>query len=104
MTGAIVGGKSVEQAAKLQMLIMFIISASSALCTLFALGFACTTVVDGKHRIRPDLIDSRKPGFYRWRDGVAEKLLRWFKGFRCFGERGTEEERQGLLNGIVQRG
>lgn len=107
MTGAIVGGKSVEQAAKLQMIIMFVISASSALCTLFSLWFACTTVVDNKHRIRPDRIDSREPALYRWRDRNLDKLWRWIKSWRCFGERGTAEERQGLLNGsdgVVQHG
>ncbi|CAD6567355.1 MAG: hypothetical protein TREMPRED_003558 [Tremellales sp. Tagirdzhanova-0007] len=60
MTGAIVGGKPVEQAAKLQMIIMFMIAASSALSTLVALLFALTTLVDSQHRIRLDRLDSRR--------------------------------------------
>ncbi|KAK4684718.1 UDP-glucose/iron transport system permease protein, partial [Tremellales sp. Uapishka_1] len=100
MTGAIVGGKSVEQAARLQMIIMFMISASSALSVLIALLFALTTLVDSNHRIRLDKLDSRKPAFYRWRDGLAEKVWNKLKGLKCWGrEKGTEEERRGLLNG-----
>ncbi|ORY25362.1 hypothetical protein BCR39DRAFT_544483 [Naematelia encephala] len=104
MTGAIVGGKSVEQAARLQMIIMFMISASSALCTLAALFFSLNTIVDTRHRIRPDRIDSRKPAFYRWRDNATSKLWRQIKGLRCWGpgrdKKRPEEERVGLLNGI----
>jgi hypothetical protein len=83
IAGAIIGGSSVDQAAKLQMvrrcvhrlslkaisrltdwlnslgraqILMFMISASSALSTLAAGAFCLTTVVDKKHRIRPDRI------------------------------------------------
>lgn len=100
MTGAIVGGKSVEQAAKLQMIVMFMISASSALATLVALWFALTILIDDMDRVRPDRLDARKPAFYRWRDDLAERLWSKLKRMPCFGrEHGTEEERQGLLNG-----
>ncbi|WVQ83831.1 hypothetical protein IAT38_005975 [Cryptococcus sp. DSM 104549] len=102
MTGAIVGGKSVEQAARLQM-----ISASSALCTLLALFFCLTTLVDQRARLRPDRLDSREPLLYRWRDAAGEKvwgvLKKGLRSANCFKERGTAEERQGLLNG-EQRG
>ncbi|WWC59062.1 uncharacterized protein I303_101609 [Kwoniella dejecticola CBS 10117] len=101
MTGAIVGGKSVEQAARLQMIIMFMISASSALCVLLALFFSLTTLVDSRCRIRLDRLDSRKPVFYRYRDAAGEKTWKGIKRLRCWGRResGTEEERRGLLNG-----
>ncbi|WWD00178.1 hypothetical protein V866_007087 [Kwoniella sp. B9012] len=96
MTGAIVGGKSVQQAARLQM-----ISASSALCTLLALFFSLTTLVDSRCRIRPDRLDSRKPIFYRYRDLAGERIWKGLKGLKCWGRKqsGTEEERRGLLDG-----
>ncbi len=101
MTGAIVGGKSVEQAAKLQMIVMFMISASSALATIVALWFALTTLIDDRDRVRPDRLDARKPALYRWRDHTVERMWNWLTSFRCCGgrERGTEEERRGLLSG-----
>ncbi|BEJ17543.1 hypothetical protein CspHIS471_0609440 [Cutaneotrichosporon sp. HIS471] len=101
MTGAIVGGKSVEQAAKLQMIVMFMISASSALATIVALWFALTTLIDNLDRVRPDRLDSRKPAFYRWRDRTIERVWRWCTSLWCCGGRksGTEEERRGLLSG-----
>ncbi|WVR04324.1 hypothetical protein IAU60_001324 [Kwoniella sp. DSM 27419] len=99
MTGAIVGGKSVEQAARLQMIIMFMISASSALCTCLALFFALTTLVDSQCRLRPDRLDSRKPLFYRYRDAAGEKLWKGIKGLKCWGKRvNGEDERTGLLS------
>ncbi|KAK8846652.1 hypothetical protein IAR55_005739 [Kwoniella newhampshirensis] len=101
MTGAIVGGKSVEQAARLQMIIMFMISASSALCTSLALIFALATLVDSSCRLRPDRLDSRKPAFYRYRDAAGQRALKLVKGLKCWGgrEKGSNEERRGLLDG-----
>ncbi|KGB80142.1 hypothetical protein I307_03287 [Cryptococcus deuterogattii 99/473] len=101
MTGAIVGGKSVEQAARLQMIIMFMISASSALCTLLALFFCLTTLVDSRARLRPDKMYSKAPLLYRWRDAAGERIWNGLKKVMFWRrkERGTEEERRGLLNG-----
>ncbi|OCF42086.1 hypothetical protein I317_04057 [Kwoniella heveanensis CBS 569] len=101
MTGAIVGGKSVEQAARLQMIIMFMISASSALCVLLALFFALTTLVDTQCRIRSDRLDARKPVFYRARDSVLEGVWNGIKKLKFWGRNkghGSEEERRGLLD------
>ncbi|TYJ54427.1 hypothetical protein B9479_004937 [Cryptococcus floricola] len=104
MTGAIVGGKSVEQAARLQMIIMFMISASSALCTLIALFFSLSTLVDGCVRIRSDRLTSEAPLLYRWRNEAGAKMWKVVKrvGGAVTGkkrESGTEEERRGLLDG-----
>ncbi|ODN75298.1 hypothetical protein L202_06480 [Cryptococcus amylolentus CBS 6039] len=122
MTGAIVGGKSVEQAARLQMIIMFstalpskylymaeanvaaVISASSALCTLIALFFSLSTLVDGCVRIRSDRLTSEAPLLYRWRNEAGAKVLKVAKrvGGAVTGkkrESGTAEERRGLLDG-----
>jgi hypothetical protein len=104
MTGAIIGGKSVTQAAMLQMIIMFMIAASSFLCVSATLVFALSTLVDASHRIRMDRLDSRKPLFYRWRDQAGMAVWRGMKktgrkvtGQSAHVEGGSEEERQGLL-------
>lgn len=60
MTGAILGGTSVQQAAKLQMIIMFMISSSTALATMFTTAYAIATIVDGEHRIRNERIYSER--------------------------------------------
>ncbi|KAL0953156.1 hypothetical protein HGRIS_004419 [Hohenbuehelia grisea] len=65
MTGAILGGASVQQAAKLQTIIMFMISASTTLGSIFATLSGLSVVIDDEHRIRPDRIES-KPHFV-WR-------------------------------------
>ncbi|KAJ7592680.1 UPF0014 family [Mycena floridula] len=59
MTGAVLGGSPVDQAAKLQMIIIFMISASTALASIGTTLFAISTVVDNEHRIRTDRMDSR---------------------------------------------
>lgn len=80
---------------------MFMISASSALCTLASLFFALTTLIDSRQRIRTDRLDSRAPAMYRARDALLRKCANGLRYLVCWGqrERGTEEERQGLLNG-----
>lgn len=77
---------------------MFMISASSALSTLAALFFTLTTLIDASDRIRTDRIDPRKPWMYRARDAFIEAVFGPIRGF-FRGERGTEEERRGLLTG-----
>lgn len=59
MTGAILGGSSVERAAKLQMIIMFFLSASTALASICSAGYTISVVVDREHRIRQDRIYSK---------------------------------------------
>ena len=68
MTGAILGGSSVHQAAKLQMIIMFMITASTVLASVFITLVTILVVVDSKHRIRSDLINDKKPAIYRVKD------------------------------------
>ncbi|KAJ8495812.1 hypothetical protein ONZ45_g12682 [Pleurotus djamor] len=80
MTGAILGGASVERAAKLQMIIMFMISSSTALAAIFTTLFALSVVVDNDHRIRGDRVDSRPHIVWRlrgllWMDFL--KLIHW---------------------------
>ncbi|KAF5388722.1 hypothetical protein D9757_004807 [Collybiopsis confluens] len=71
MTGAILGGSSVQQAAKLQIIIIFLISASTALASIYSAGYAVSIVVDHEHRIRQDRIYS-KPLF-----GFSFSLTSW---------------------------
>lgn len=72
MTGAILGGSSVQQAAKLQTIIMFMIAASTVLASVFITFTAIAMVVDGDHRIRSECIDDKRPAIYRvqnWKVG-----------------------------------
>ncbi|EJD49554.1 hypothetical protein AURDEDRAFT_112427 [Auricularia subglabra TFB-10046 SS5] len=79
MTGAILGGSSVQQAARLQMVIMFMISASTALAAMSSIVLALGTVVDGEHRIRDDRVRSEKHAVWRARDAVGAWLVRPFR-------------------------
>ena len=79
MTGPILGGSSVQQAAKLQMIIMFMITASTTLASFFV-TFAVILVVVDEHRIRSDRIYEGNHGIYtkfiRFRGGVLRKFRR----------------------------
>ncbi|TFY74799.1 hypothetical protein EWM64_g9212 [Hericium alpestre] len=68
MTGAILGGSSVQQAAKLQMVIMFLISSASTLSCIITTVFAFMITVDNEHRIRHERIDCREHAIWRARD------------------------------------
>jgi len=76
MTGSILGGASVTQAARLQMVLMFMISSAVVLSSIVATGFALMIVVDNEHRIRMDRIDS-------------SKFILWGRLFRKLGELGS---------------
>jgi uncharacterized protein (TIGR00245 family) len=56
MTGAILGGASVQQAARLQMIIMFMITASTTLASVLTAGAVIAVTLDSQHRIRGDRI------------------------------------------------
>ena len=78
MTGAILGGSSVQQAARLQMVIMFMISSCVALSAIITTVFALSVVVDNEHRVRTDRIDVRPHAVWRARNLVVEKTERAF--------------------------
>jgi Uncharacterised protein family (UPF0014) len=83
MTGAILGGSSVHQAAKLQIIIMFMITASVVLASVFITITAILMVVDREHRIRSDRIDSKKPVIFRVKDwNVREVSASLSKSFK----------------------
>ncbi|KAF7972947.1 hypothetical protein HWV62_16512 [Athelia sp. TMB] len=75
MTGALLGGASVDQAAKLQMVIMFMISASTTLASIVTTVLALAVVVDGEHRVRSDRVDVRPHAVYRARAWAAGRVL-----------------------------
>lgn len=80
MTGAILGGSSVEQAARLQMVIMFMISSCTALASIVTTILALGVVVDGEYRIRIDRIDNREHAIYRARNWLVQKAAEKIKG------------------------
>ena len=79
MTGAMLGGASVEQAALLQMVIMFMITASSALAAIATTCLVLVVVVDGQHRIRSDRTDVRPNALWRARNYVANGFNTFFR-------------------------
>ncbi|KAJ3516571.1 hypothetical protein NLJ89_g1037 [Agrocybe chaxingu] len=85
MTGAILGGSSVQQAARLQMIIMFMITASTTLASVFTTFAAFAVTVDHHHRIRSDRIEQPDRGWlsvtqssWKWsHQSVRRYLLTW---------------------------
>ncbi|EPQ52485.1 UPF0014-domain-containing protein [Gloeophyllum trabeum ATCC 11539] len=100
MTGAILGGSSVQQAARLQMVIMFMISSCTALSSMFITVCALGVVVDGEHRIRGDRIDTRPHAVYRARGRLVEGAKSGVNGVvgrvkGLVGGKGGEEREEG---------
>ena len=97
MTGAILGGSSVQQAARLQMVIMFMISSCTALSSIVTTIFALSVVVDADHRVRSDRIDNRPHAIWRARNWMVEKLVEgmkrlWEKVKAAFGRKSKHAE------------
>ncbi|KAG1775964.1 hypothetical protein EV702DRAFT_1030116 [Suillus placidus] len=75
MTGAILGGSSVQQAARLQMVIMFMISASTALASIITTVTTLAVVVDSEDRLRPDRVDVREHPVWRARNWLFSRAV-----------------------------
>ena len=75
MSGAILGGASVERAAKLQMIIMFMIAASNALACIITTIATLMVVVDAEHRVRGERVDSRPHLIWRIRKVVVMTVV-----------------------------
>ncbi|KAF8754359.1 hypothetical protein RHS01_06296 [Rhizoctonia solani] len=75
MTGAILGGASVDQAAKLQMVIMFMINACTTLAAIVGMFSALYRAVDDCARIRSDRIFSEKFILWRARDRAIHGVV-----------------------------
>ena len=102
MSGSILGGSSVHQAAKLQLIVMFMITASVVLASVFITFAAIVMVVDQDHRIMSDRIDSKMPAIYRVKKwNVRELSTSMSKSFnwrtKSRGRRLDLEETQELL-------
>ena len=74
MTGAILGGSSVETAAKLQMVIMFMLTSATTLGTIFTTISAIAILVDSEHRVRSDRIDDRPHEVWRAKERMMTAL------------------------------
>ena len=111
MTGAILGGASVQQAARLQMVIMFMIAAAGALSSILVTVLALGVVVDSEHRVRAERIDPRPHWVWRGRSALGKKAGALLEAavdkvknvFRRKGgeaeEGAANGERDGLLGG-----
>lgn len=97
MTGAILGGSSVQQAARLQMIIVFMLCACTALSSIVCTLLTLRAVIDDEMRVRSERVDVRKARVWRIRDAgvqwVAEgvkrgwgKMVRRWRAGRVEGE------------------
>ncbi|KAG6856931.1 hypothetical protein H0H87_012184 [Tephrocybe sp. NHM501043] len=109
MTGAILGGSSVEQAARLQMIIMFMISSATALASIFTVVSVISVTVDVEHRVRPDRIDGRAFGVWRARQWLTKQIvfsvmgvLRKWKSSSRGSDSDPEEERELLFTSYTR--
>ena len=75
MTGAILGGASVAQAAHLQMVIMFMISASAALSAILVTVSSLLVLLDRDSRVRPERVHDHAHLVWRGRDWVVGKTV-----------------------------
>ena len=97
MTGAILGGSSVQQAARLQIVIMFMISASTALSAIVSTVLTLSIVIDAEDRIRLERIDDRLHAVWRTRNLVVESTTRavkwaWHRGISTRINRNGRQE------------
>ena len=75
MTRAILDGSDVQQAARLQIVITFMIAASNALSCIVATLLVLRLCVDSKYRIRGDCIDTRPHVFCRVCSSAVEAIF-----------------------------
>ncbi len=68
MTGAILGGSSVQEAARLQIVIVFMISSATALASILTTFSVIAMTVDCQHRIRTDRIYENNNMVWRAKD------------------------------------
>jgi hypothetical protein len=76
MVRAILDGADTEQAARLQMIIVFMISASNALSCIIATHLALMACVDSECRIRLDRIDTHPHWLCSACSGSVEAVVR----------------------------
>jgi hypothetical protein len=86
MTGALLGGSSVTQAARLQIVIMFMIAAATALASMIVVALCIGVVVDGEGRVRGGRIRPRWSLGSWIKDRVLYQLSRRKRGEGSNGE------------------
>jgi len=106
MSGAILGGADVHQAARLQMIIMFMITASCTLACIVATFLVLSVCLDSEHRIRSERIDKRHHTLYRMSSGAVRAVAdaacsTWIRIASCWkrprADDGSDGERAPLL-------
>ena len=75
MARAILDGSDVEQAARLQMIIMFMIAASTTLSCIVAAHLVLRMCIDSEHRIRRDHIDTGPHALCRASSGAVKSVV-----------------------------
>lgn len=101
MTGALLGGSSLEQAAKLQMIIMFMINSCTTLAALVAVTLTLVIVVDPESRLRLDKVDSEKALIWKARDRAIESVVGGVKAaFRKVFRRGSPDQNKNTGVGV----
>jgi len=105
MTGQIIGGAPIMDAVKYQQIIMFMISASTALGVLISVFVCMFSCIDNSHRLRSDRISNSKPWIFGKKDEFINSIKRGIIGLKnillccCVKkEDNLEEESLGLLS------
>ncbi|KAH6913498.1 hypothetical protein BKA70DRAFT_1370007 [Coprinopsis sp. MPI-PUGE-AT-0042] len=97
MTGAILGGADVAQAARLQMIIMFMITASTSLAAILTSFAAVTITVDNQHRVRGDRVTERAKQLKR----IKSIIVNTFSSSRPSSPTRSDQEANGKAKGVV---
>jgi len=99
MTGATLGG-SAQQAAKLQMIMMFMITASTTLASVFITFAAIFVLVEQEHPVRPDRIEVNGQQWFNICQWYLKKVVRWFRidfQWRLDKHNGSDSQRELLI-------
>ncbi|KAI8890420.1 hypothetical protein K501DRAFT_236681 [Backusella circina FSU 941] len=98
MTGQILGGASVDSAVKYQQIIMFLISASTALGVLSVVVSCVRVMIDSKHRLRPERILNGRASLFRDIRDVLKSAWASFVYvlccFYCFRKKRQEKQQR----------
>ncbi|CAG8441814.1 7564_t:CDS:2 [Dentiscutata heterogama] len=76
LTGQLIGGAPIMDAIKYQQIIMFMISASSALGVLMSILACIFICIDSSHRLRIDRISKSNPWIYEKYNGLIASIKR----------------------------
>ncbi|KAG2218764.1 hypothetical protein INT45_012984 [Circinella minor] len=95
MTGQILGGAPVMNAVRYQQIIMFLISASTALGVLSAVVACIRVMIDNRHRLRPERIVNGKASIFRdIRDLIVATWKLFVYVICCCGKRNKKDQQE----------